>query len=162
MPIHITYHIIGRCDPYGNVVSRYASSEAMCAFELDHVFPWSRGGLSVPANFMAVHFGANRHVKRSKIRNAFTEGEVDAMQAGLSVDKFLELIRAVVCLPPFLRTLLRPLEERERGKESERGERGRACVRACMCVCVCVTIRDLEDEHMRVDRILPDHFHFSF
>ena len=85
-----------RCDPYGNIVSRDAKSESLCAFELDHVFPWSRGGLSVPANFMAVHFGANRHVKRSKVRNAMTEEEVESMQTGLSVEQFLELVDRVV------------------------------------------------------------------
>ena len=87
---------VHRCDPYGNIVSKFAKSEAMCAFELDHVFPWSRGGLSVPANFMAVHFVANRHVKRSKIRNAFTEAEVEAMQTGLSIEQFEGVIARLV------------------------------------------------------------------
>lgn len=45
---------------------------------------------------MQVHFGANRHVKRSKIRNAMSEEEVSAMQTGLSVEQFLELVNKVV------------------------------------------------------------------
>lgn len=88
--------LLCRCDAYGNVISIQAKAEALCAFELDHVFPWSRGGLSVPENFMAVHFGANRHVKGCKIRNAMSEEEVDAMQTGLSVEQFLELVNKVV------------------------------------------------------------------
>ena len=31
-----------RCDAYGNVVSIQASGSAVCAFEADHIFPWSR------------------------------------------------------------------------------------------------------------------------
>ena len=31
-----------RCDAYGNVVSIRASACAVCAFEVDHLFPWSR------------------------------------------------------------------------------------------------------------------------
>ncbi len=48
-----------------------------------------RGGLSVPANLAAVHWGGNRHIKIAKIPNAFTEAEVDRLQCGLSVEIFL-------------------------------------------------------------------------
>ncbi|KAK9828740.1 hypothetical protein WJX72_001841 [[Myrmecia] bisecta] len=81
-----------RSDPYGNVVSIDAKGVSVCAFELDHIFPWSRGGLSVPANFMAVYYGANRHVKRDKIANGLTDSEMGAMQCGLSVERFLHVL----------------------------------------------------------------------
>ncbi|KAK9866605.1 hypothetical protein WJX84_009021 [Apatococcus fuscideae] len=80
-----------RCDAYGNVVSIQASGSAVCAFEADHIFPWSRGGLSVSANLMAVHWGANRFVKNAKIPNALTDAEVERLQCGLSVQIFLHM-----------------------------------------------------------------------
>eukprot|EP00951_Prasinocladus_malaysianus_P018552 scaffold148402_cov39-Prasinocladus_malaysianus.AAC.1 len=82
-----------RCDPYGNVVSLEAGGMSLCAFEVDHIFPWARGGLSVPANFMALYWGANRHVKSDAIPNALSTSSIDRMQCGLSVDNFLELLR---------------------------------------------------------------------
>ena len=57
-----------RCDAYGNVVALHAKGDAVCSFDVDHIFPWSRGGLSVPVNLMAVYWGANRHVKVSCCR----------------------------------------------------------------------------------------------
>lgn len=82
-----------RSDPYGNVVALEAAGEAVCAFELDHIFPWSRGGLSVSANFMAIYWGANRFVKNDKIPNALTEDEIERMNCGLSVDSFIALVQ---------------------------------------------------------------------
>ena len=35
-----------RVDMYGNVVSIHASDGALCKFDVDHIFPWSRGGRS--------------------------------------------------------------------------------------------------------------------
>ena len=43
-----------RCDAFGNVVSRQASDSALCKFDVDHVWPWSRGGRSVRGNFWAL------------------------------------------------------------------------------------------------------------
>ena len=43
----------------------HAKGDAVCSFDVDHIFPWSRGGLSIPENLMAVYWGANRHVKVS-------------------------------------------------------------------------------------------------
>lgn len=55
------------------------------------VFVLCRGGLSVPANLMAVHWGANRFIKSAKIPCALTEDEVDRLQCGLSVNAFLRM-----------------------------------------------------------------------
>lgn len=43
-----------RSNPYGNVVALEAKGRSVCAFDVDHIFPWARGGLSVPANLMAL------------------------------------------------------------------------------------------------------------
>ncbi|KAK9841312.1 hypothetical protein WJX74_003684 [Apatococcus lobatus] len=80
-----------RSDAYGNVVSIQAAKNAVCAFDADHLFPWCRGGLSLPANLTAVHWGANRYVKSAKIPSALSDDEVERLQCGLSVSLFLRL-----------------------------------------------------------------------
>jgi len=55
-----------RVDLFGNVVSNKASAKAVCAFEVDHVFPWSRGGCSRQSNFAGLYWGANV-LKREKL-----------------------------------------------------------------------------------------------
>lgn len=41
----------------GNVVALNAARKgSVCGFQLDHIFPWSRGGLTVEANLMALHW----------------------------------------------------------------------------------------------------------
>ncbi|CAG9462526.1 unnamed protein product [Pedinophyceae sp. YPF-701] len=83
-----------RCDPFGNVVSRYADNNSLCKFDVDHVFPWSRGGHSVKENFMAVQWAANRIVKRARILPANERDDfVERMQTGLDIDTFLELLK---------------------------------------------------------------------
>lgn len=54
-------------------------------------FGMCRGGLSLPANLTAVHWGANRFIKSAKIPSALTDGEVDRLQCGLSVSMFLHI-----------------------------------------------------------------------
>lgn len=88
-----------RVDPYGNVVALEASMLAVTAFEVDHIFPWSRGGLSVPDNFMALYWGANRHVKGDGIANAFGAAKIERMQCGLSLEAFLELLAEGDAIP---------------------------------------------------------------
>ena len=46
-----------------------AKGNSVCAFEVDHIFPWSRGGLSVPANLMALFWRSNRNIKNDKVRH---------------------------------------------------------------------------------------------
>ena len=40
-----------RVDPFGNVVCRHAHDRSMTKFDVDHVFPWIRGGRSIRDNF---------------------------------------------------------------------------------------------------------------
>lgn len=48
-----------RIDIFGNVVTKDAQDGAICKFDIDHGFPWIRGGRSERANFGAVYWGAN-------------------------------------------------------------------------------------------------------
>uniref|UniRef100_A0A061R0D0 HNH domain-containing protein n=1 Tax=Tetraselmis sp. GSL018 TaxID=582737 RepID=A0A061R0D0_9CHLO len=83
-----------RVDPFGNVVSIRAEKRwSVCGFQVDHIFPWARGGLTEPNNLMALHWHANQHVKNDAILNA---NEVhpengmpleDRMLVGLSVEQ---------------------------------------------------------------------------
>jgi 5-methylcytosine-specific restriction endonuclease McrA len=49
---------------WGNVVSIGAPCLSLTAMDLDHLFPWSRGGRSTLDNLAAVQFAANRNAKR--------------------------------------------------------------------------------------------------
>ncbi|BDA44452.1 hypothetical protein COCOBI_05-6360 [Coccomyxa sp. Obi] len=86
------WHMRYRSDPYGNVVALDARGSSVCAFEVDHIFPWARGGLSVPENFMALFWRSNRNIKNDRIPTAMTSDERDSMQCGLSVDQFLAIL----------------------------------------------------------------------
>ena len=66
--VHNYLRELFRLDMYGNVVSIEANTfGALTYFDVDHLFPWSRGGRSVQANFAAVHYGANRWAKSDKL-----------------------------------------------------------------------------------------------
>ena len=50
------------------MVALHAKGNAVCSFDVDHIFPWCRGGKTVDANLMACYWGANRNVKvRSRL-----------------------------------------------------------------------------------------------
>jgi hypothetical protein len=52
-----------RIDMYGNIVCLHADNESISSFDVDHIFPWCRGGRSVQENFAAVQSFANRWIK---------------------------------------------------------------------------------------------------
>eukprot|EP00198_Chlamydomonas_reinhardtii_P014415 XP_001703752.1 predicted protein [Chlamydomonas reinhardtii] len=56
-------------DPQGNVVALAAANGSVCGFHGDHIFPWSRGGLTVRDNLMALQWRANI-LKKNHILNA--------------------------------------------------------------------------------------------
>ena len=76
---------------YGNVVAdpRDFSDSALCAFDVDHLFPWSRGGRSVRANFAAVQWDANRRVKSDALIATL---DPDLMACGLRPAQFQALM----------------------------------------------------------------------
>ena len=101
-----------RVDAFGNVVSKLAKSKAVCAFEVDHVFPWSRGGCSRRGNFAGLYWGANVLKKEKLIQGAELSpqpclgddragsagsarggGAAGGLQVGLSVEMFVALFR---------------------------------------------------------------------
>jgi hypothetical protein len=101
-----------RVDAFGNVVSNLAKSKAVCAFEVDHVFPWSRGGCSRRGNFAGLYWGANVLKKEKLIQGAELSpqpclgddragsagsarggGAAGGLQVGLSVEMFVALFR---------------------------------------------------------------------
>lgn len=83
-----------RVDMYGNVVSCDASNQAMTAFEVDHIFPWSRGGCSVQANFAGVYWGAN-NIKRDKLLQGMQLGPdyKNKLQIGITPAVFVALFK---------------------------------------------------------------------
>ena len=60
-----------RLDAFGNIVSEQADSMAICKFEVDHIFPFAKGGRSVRDNLWGMYWGANR-VKRENLLQTFT------------------------------------------------------------------------------------------
>jgi hypothetical protein len=70
------YRDVFKVDMYGNVVAKGASDGALCFFDVDHVFPWSRGGRSVMSNFEAVQCFANRSVKSDRLHPTILDSEI--------------------------------------------------------------------------------------
>jgi hypothetical protein len=78
-----------KCDMYGNVISIEADNNALTKFDIDHIFPWSRGGRSRRPNFAAVQCVANRAVKNDTILQLLDPAE---MKCGIQVEQFVNFI----------------------------------------------------------------------
>ncbi|KAF7843298.1 golgin subfamily A member 6-like protein 22 isoform X3 [Senna tora] len=76
-----------RVDPYGNVLYYHADSASPLAWEIDHWFPCSRGGLTVLSNLRILQRQA---CKRKKNKLEFLIPWWD-FQLGLSVNQFLSI-----------------------------------------------------------------------
>ncbi len=85
---------IFRVDMYGNVVAHpeHTSDSALCCFDVDHCFPWCRGGRSVKENFAAVQWDAKRRVKSDKLIQTLHK---DKMSCGLQLKQFEALMEHV-------------------------------------------------------------------
>ena len=79
-----------RVDMYGNVVSIDSSDGALCKFDVDHIFPWCRGGRSARNNFVACQWDANRRVKSDTLLQALSARD---MACGLSPEQFSALLK---------------------------------------------------------------------
>ena len=83
------YADLFRLDRYGNVIANRSNpisqNNSITFFDVDHVFPWSRGGRSVRNNFVACQYAANRDAKRAKLLCTLTEEE---MLRGISLGQF--------------------------------------------------------------------------
>ncbi|XP_054781375.1 uncharacterized protein LOC129288686 [Prosopis cineraria] len=76
-----------RVDPYGNVLYYHADSASPLAWEIDHWFPCSRGGLTVLSNLRILQRQA---CKKKKNKLEFLIPWWD-FQLGLSVNQFLSI-----------------------------------------------------------------------
>ena len=94
-----------RVDMFNNVVMNGCSPKAVCAWEVDHIFPWARGGCSVQTNFAGVQWGANNK-KRDKIIQGMDLGPECAskLQVGLSPGAFVTLFMFCDQLLPHTRS----------------------------------------------------------
>ncbi|XP_048139363.1 uncharacterized protein LOC115738083 isoform X3 [Rhodamnia argentea] len=76
-----------RVDPYGNVLYYHADSASPLAWVIDHWFPCSRGGLTVPSNLRILQWQACKK-KHNKLELLVPWWE---FQLGISVNQFLSI-----------------------------------------------------------------------
>ncbi|KAJ7962913.1 Trichohyalin [Quillaja saponaria] len=76
-----------RVDTYGNVLYYHADSASPLAWDIDHWFPCSRGGLSVPSNLRIIQWQAYKK-KHNKLEFLIPWWD---FQLGISVNQFLSI-----------------------------------------------------------------------
>lgn len=76
-----------RIDPYGNVLYINADPASPLAWEVDHWFPHSRGGKTVPSNLRLVQWQVNQR-KQNKLEFLVPWWD---LQLGVSVNQFLSI-----------------------------------------------------------------------
>ncbi|KAL5758120.1 hypothetical protein ACOSP7_020731 [Xanthoceras sorbifolium] len=76
-----------RVDPYGNVLYYHADSASPLAWDIDHWFPCSRGGLTVPSNLRILQWQV---CKRKHNKPEFLVPWWD-LQLGISINQFLSM-----------------------------------------------------------------------
>ncbi|XP_010254270.1 PREDICTED: uncharacterized protein LOC104595290 [Nelumbo nucifera] len=76
-----------RVDPYGNVLYYHADPASPLAWEIDHWFPCSRGGRTVPGNLRLLQWQACRK-KHNKLQFLVPWWD---LQLGISVNQFLSI-----------------------------------------------------------------------
>nr|XP_023901096.1 titin homolog isoform X1 [Quercus suber]POF20543.1 hypothetical protein CFP56_51940 [Quercus suber] len=74
-----------RVDPYGNVLYYHADSASPLAWDIDHWFPCSRGGITVPSNLRILQWQVCKK-KHNKLEFLVPWWE---FQLGISVNQFL-------------------------------------------------------------------------
>ena len=85
-----------RVDMWGNMIclptsaGGLAQNEALCFFDVDHTFPFSRGGRSVLKNFEPLQCCANRYVKSDRLVQTL---DPRAMHCGISAAQLVALVR---------------------------------------------------------------------
>ncbi|CBI36233.3 unnamed protein product, partial [Vitis vinifera] len=78
---------IFRVDPYGNVLYYHADSASPLAWDIDHWFPCSRGGLTVPSNLRILQWQVCRR-KHNKLEFLVPWWD---LQLGISINQFLSI-----------------------------------------------------------------------
>lgn len=79
-------------DAFGNVICEDAPNMSLLSFDVDHIFPWGRGGLTDPRNLWALQYYANRCVKNDTILQGVKEQD---LQVGLSKGNLRMLFKEV-------------------------------------------------------------------
>uniref|UniRef100_A0A803LN79 Uncharacterized protein n=1 Tax=Chenopodium quinoa TaxID=63459 RepID=A0A803LN79_CHEQI len=79
-----------RVDPYGNVIYLHADAASPLAWDIDHWFPCSRGGLTIPSNLRILQWQV---CKRKHNQLEFLVPWWD-LQLGISIDQFLSVFAA--------------------------------------------------------------------
>jgi len=89
-----------RVDRYGNVIclpdslpDGRANNGSLTFFDVDHIFPWCRGGRSVKENFEAVQNVANRTIKSDNIVQSLNP--VD-MNCGITLQQVISMVDLVL------------------------------------------------------------------
>lgn len=89
-----------RVDRYGNVVclpdslsGGRANNSSLTFFDVDHIFPWCRGGQSSKENFEAVQNVANRTIKSDNMVQSLNP--VD-MNCGITLEQLISMIDLVL------------------------------------------------------------------
>ncbi|CAI9769363.1 unnamed protein product [Fraxinus pennsylvanica] len=78
---------IFRVDPYGNVLYYHADSASPLAWDIDHWFPCTRGGLTVPSNLRIIQWQVCKK-KHNKLEFLIPWWE---FQVGISINQFLSV-----------------------------------------------------------------------
>ncbi|XAR67750.1 hypothetical protein NMG60_11002639 [Bertholletia excelsa] len=78
---------IFRVDPYGNVLYYHADSASPLAWDIDHWFPCSRGGLTVPSNLRILQWQVCKK-KHDKLEFLIPWWD---LQVGISINQFLSI-----------------------------------------------------------------------
>ncbi|GMH15939.1 hypothetical protein Nepgr_017780 [Nepenthes gracilis] len=79
-----------RVDPYGNVLYYHADSASPLAWDIDHWFPCTRGGLTVPRNLRMLQWQVcKRKHKKLEILVPWWD-----LQVGISINQFLSVFAA--------------------------------------------------------------------
>ncbi|GMI10329.1 hypothetical protein TrLO_g9864 [Triparma laevis f. longispina] len=78
-----------RLDRYGNVISAKATTGALTSYDVDHIFPWSRGGRTLPNNLEAIQTYANSSVKNSKLLQSLS---LEKMNCGVTLQQLTDLM----------------------------------------------------------------------
>ncbi|XP_059644574.1 uncharacterized protein LOC132286282 [Cornus florida] len=76
-----------RVDPYGNVLYYHADSASPLAWDIDHWFPCSRGGLTVPSNLRILQWQVGKK-KHNKLEFLIPWWD---LQVGISINQFLSI-----------------------------------------------------------------------
>ncbi|KAL2536539.1 hypothetical protein Fot_17930 [Forsythia ovata] len=76
-----------RVDPYGNVLFYHADSASPLAWDIDHWFPCSRGGLTVPSNLRILQWQVCKR-KHNKLEFLIPWWD---FQVGISINQFMSI-----------------------------------------------------------------------